>query len=482
MILKGYLFGALYGILCLALSFLLYKCGVEKKITRKVVHILVGFEWVILHHFMGPGIHFLVVCILFTLLLAFTHRRNLMPMIASEGDNAPGTVYYGIAMTIMATITLFVPSMIVPFGIGVFCTSLGDGLAGLLGQLITTPKNAKIYGNKTVYGTLFNFIVSAIVVGSFGHVFSLGLTIWHILAVAFFVTELELFTGRGLDNITITLGASLLSYFFINFPNTGNYIIPILLTPLIIVFARVKHALTVGGILAAIAVDIFISVALGNGGFGLLLAFFGLGILVDKIKKKYKKARQKAKEPTEKRGDCRDEVQVLANSLVATICAILYATTFRRVFVIAFTASLAEALADTVASGIGVLNRKAFDLFRMKPCSPGISGGMSLLGTASSLLAATLMGGLAVLFDLVSGWEALIIVIAAFLGGVFDSFLGSIVQVKYKCTVCGEIVEREEHCASPTEKVSGLTFVTNDIVNLLGTLFAAMLAAVIYTL
>ena len=144
------------------------------------------------------------------------------------------------------------------------------------------------------------------------------------------------------------------------------------------------------------------------------------------------------------------------------------------------TASLAEALADTVASGIGVLNRKAFDLFRMKPCSPGISGGMSLLGTASSLLAATLMGGLAVLFDLVSGWEALIIVIAAFLGGVFDSFLGSVVQVKFKCTVCGEIVEREEHCGHPTEKHSGLAFVTNDLVNLLGTAFAAIIASLIF--
>ncbi|MBR4836031.1 MAG: hypothetical protein IKU99_03365, partial [Clostridia bacterium] len=127
MIFKGYLFAAFYGIFCLALAALLYKLGVEKKITRKVVHILVGFEWVILNHFMGPSVHVLVVCVLFTLLLVLTHRKNLLPMISSDGDNAPGTVYYGIAMTIMATITLFVPKMIVPFGIGVFCTSLGDG-------------------------------------------------------------------------------------------------------------------------------------------------------------------------------------------------------------------------------------------------------------------------------------------------------------------------------------------------------------------
>lgn len=480
MILKGYLFGALYGLVCLALALLLYKLGVEKKITRKVVHILVGFEWVILHHFMGPSVHFLIVCILFTLLLLLSHRKNLMPMISSDGDNAPGTVYYGVAMTIMATVTLFVPSMIVPFGIGVFCTSFGDGFAGLLGQL-TTRHNPKIYGNKTIFGSLYNFLISLLVVVVFNISFSLGFSVWHILALAFFVTELELFTGHGLDNIVITLGAAFLSYAFLNFEATVSYLVPILLTPFIIAFSRLKRALTLGGILAAVAVDIFISVSLGNAGFGLLLAFFALGVAVDKIKKKYKKSRQKEKEPTEKRSDCRDEVQVLANSLVASVCAVLYAVTFKRVFVIAFVASLAEALADTVASGIGVLNPKAFDLFRMKHCKPGISGGMSVLGTASSLLAAMLMAGLACLFGLIDGGEFLLITASAFLGGVFDSFLGSIFQVKYRCTVCGEIVEREEHCASSTEKVSGLTFVSNDLVNLLGTLFAAAVAAALYT-
>ena len=482
MLIKGYIFGALYGLFCLALAFLLYKCGVEKKITRKVVHILVGFEWVILNRFMGPSVHFLAVCVMFTLLLLLTHRKNLMPMISSEGDNAPGTVYYGVAMTIMATVTLFVPSMIVPFGIGVFCTSFGDGLAGLMGQLIK-KHNPKIYGKKTLYGSLYNLMMCFIVVGIFNGKFTLNMSVWHVLAVAIFVTEIELFCGKGLDNIAITLGAAFLSYGFINFLETENYVVPILLTPLIIVFAHKKHALTSGGILAALAVDIFISLSLGNAGFGLLLAFFVLGIVVDKIKRRHKKRyKNKKSKSIEKRGDCRDEVQVLANGLVATACAVMYAITLNRLFVIAFAASLAEALADTVASGIGVLNPKAYDIFKMKPCTPGISGGMSLLGTVSSLLAATLMAGLAFLFNLVSGAEVLTITFAAFVGGVFDRFLGSVVQVKYRCSACGEITEREEHCSLPTEKHSGISFVSNDAVNLLGTLFSAIVSAVIYSL
>ena len=198
-----------------------------------------------------------------------------------------------------------------------------------------------------------------------------------------------------------------------------------------------------------------------------MLAFFAFGILTDKVKKKYKKVKQKKKESAEKRGDCRDQVQVLANSLVATICAILFGITHNRIFVIAFAASLAEALADTVASGIGVLNPKAYDLFRMKPCKPGISGGMSILGTFTSILASLLMAVLASLLGLVATNEIVTIMLCAFLGGIFDSFLGSILQVKYKCTVCGELVEREAHCGKPTTHHSGIKVMSNDLVNLL---------------
>ena len=480
MILKGYLFAALYGIFCLALAALLYKLGVEKKITRKVVHILVGFEWVILNHFMGPSVHFLVVCVLFTLLLALTHRKNLLPMISSDGDNAPGTVYYGIAMTIMATITLFVPKMIVPFGIGVFCTSLGDGMAGVFGQFLNTRRNFKIYGNKTIDGSMFCMLTCFIVVGVFNGIFNLGLSVWYVLAISFFAVELELFAVRGLDNISITLGTAFLSFALINYPVAENYLAPILLTPVIVVFANKKKALTIGGILAALAVDIIISITLGNSGFLLLLAFFAFGMLTDKVKKKYKKAKQNKNAPTEKRGDCRDQVQVLANSLVATICAILFGITNNRIFAIAYAASLAEALADTVASGIGVLNPKAYDLFRMKPCKPGISGGMSILGTVSSLLAALLMAVFAHLLGIVGNHEIVVVMICAFLGGIFDSFLGSLLQVKYKCTLCGELTEREEHCGAPTLHHSGIKVISNDIVNLLATAFSAILAIILF--
>ena len=344
----------------------------------------------------------------------------------------------------------------------------------MVGQCIRGRANPKIYGSKSLLGSLTNF--AACLVGTFliSTHFSLGLSVWQCLAVAAFATELELFTVRGLDNITITLGSSLLSYAFAYFDGAGNYILPILATPLIIALAHSGKALTKGGIIAAVIVDLAVSVSLGNFGFAILLTFFTMGVAIDKIKKRYNKAKQNV----ESKGSCRDSVQVLANGLLPAICAALYFVTSNFAFLAAFVASLAEALADTAASGIGSFSRRTFDPFRMKPIAKGLSGGMSVLGTLASLIGALVIALLAVHKI---GFEAsLVVVLSAFLGALFDSLLGSLLQVKYRCTVCGDIVERKSHCGSQTVKHSGISFITNDTVNLLGTLFSATVAMLIY--
>lgn len=478
MIFKGYLFSIVYAVLVLALGLALYKLRCPKKVTRKLVHILIGFEWVILYRFFGGGIHFLFVCLLFLGILLISYRKRLLPMIESDSDNSPGTVYYALAMSIMALITVFVPDMILPFGIGVFCTSLGDGFAGLLGQLMNTPSNGKIYGNKTIYGTLCNAIVCFIVAGVMNAKFDMGMADWHIVAIALFATLLELFATKGLDNITVTLGASFLSYFFIHFDRAENYIIPIILTPIMIAFASKKRALTSGGIITAIIVDIIISISLGNFGFVILLSFFALGLITDKIKKRHKSKGRNAKNCG--KSNPRDHRQVLANSLVAAVCSLLFLLTSNRVFVVLFVAAFAEALADTAASGIGSLSDKAYDPFRMRPCRAGLSGGMSLIGTMSSIVGAAVISLIAYAFGMLSIIESVIIILAGFLGGIFDSLLGSLIQVKYRCTVCDEITEKAMHCNTSTIKHSGIRFVDNNFVNFMSTVFASVLASVLY--
>lgn len=475
MIIKGYFFSLLYGIICLALAFILYKLGVPKKTTRKVVHILIGFEWVILNHYIGSSVHFIAVCLIFLSLLIVAYRKRLMPMISSDGDNAPGTVYYAAAMTVMSIITYFIPSMMYPFGIGVFCTSLGDGLAGVVGQSLPSKINPKIYENKTVFGALANFAVSLLAVIAISAFFDMGITLLGCVAIAALSLELELFTKKGLDNVTITLGTSLLSFGFVNFDAIANYIIPILATPLIIAFAIKRNALTADGVIAAIILDVIISVSLGNFGFVILLSFFVLGIVTDKIKKNAEKREQNGEIVKKRHGETRNCTQVLCNGAVGACASFLYLVTGERLFLISFLASFAEALSDTSASGIGALSKTAFDVFRMKRCDKGLSGGVSLVGTVASLVGSSVIAVIAVSFGVIDIGEALIVSLCGFLGCVFDTLLGSLVQVKYLCSKCGKIVEKRNHCGETTVYYRGVKFIDNSAVNFLGTLFSALL-------
>ena len=430
MILKGYIFGIAYALVCLLLSFILYKLGLPKKYTRKLVHILVGFEWVILYTFMGAGIHFLAVCVIFLILLTVAYKGKLMPMISSDADNAPGTVYYAAAMTGVATLGCFVPEVMLPFGIGVMCTSIGDGMAGVVGQLVK-GKNPKIYGNKTLLGSATNFVMSALSAYVLSLVFSMEISVSNCLAIALLSAMLELITPYGLDNVSITWGATALAYSFMYIGAIYNYLAPILLTPLIIIFAVKKRALTIDGIIAAIILDAAVSLAFGNFGFLILSSFFVGSVIVDKIKKHNKK-RSRNDENGER--DCRNYMQVLANGMVAFVVAIAFVVTGKRLFIIPFVASLTEAFSDTAASGLGAFSETTFDPFRWKKCENGLSGGMSVIGTLSSLFGSVLIASVAYAigsfgFGLTDFY---IVVASAFAGAVLDSALGSLLQVKYK--------------------------------------------------
>ena len=201
-----------------------------------------------------------------------------------------------------------------------------------------------------------------------------------------------------------------------------------------------------------------------------------LSVAVDKVKK-----HRKQEDTITKKGDCRDGVQVIANGLIPMMMALMYSGTGNPAFIVGYIAALAEATADTAASGIGVYARGVFDLFRMKKTLPGLSGGMSVIGTVASLLGATVIAAVALTFGVINFELFVLVSLCAFLGAIFDSMLGSLLQVKYKCRVCGYITEREVHCDKKTEKHSGFAFFDNDVVNLFSGAFSAILAALLFS-
>jgi uncharacterized protein (TIGR00297 family) len=213
-----------------------------------------------------------------------------------------------------------------------------------------------------------------------------------------------------------------------------------------------------------------------NFGFVLLLAFLVLSIVIDKIKKHF----GKKSDAISNRGDERDEIQVFANGIVPLLCAVLYFITGQFAFVIGYNAALAECFADTAASGIGSLAKSAFDPFKMKRVEQGLSGGMSLPGTLASIIAPFLFLLISVGFGILDFKLLIICAVAAFLGALADSMLGSLWQVKFKCKSCGAVTEKNIHCGQQTVIISGFKVITNDVVNIISSFIAALVSIALF--
>ena len=112
----------------------------------------------------------------------------------------------------------------------------------------------------------------------------------------------------------------------------------------------------------------------------------------------------------------------------------------------------------------------------------GVSGGMTLLGTCASLIGAICFSIAIVCICQLKLFMILIIAIIIYSGSIIDSVLGSMIQVKYKCDVCGVTTEKEEHCGNNTSIISGYRWIDNDIVNCISGLFVFALSFILFAI
>jgi uncharacterized membrane protein len=109
----------------------------------------------------------------------------------------------------------------------------------------------------------------------------------------------------------------------------------------------------------------------------------------------------------------------------------------------------------------------------MKPVSPGTSGGISEQGTFAGAVGALIiaLSGYVWYSDLKT---VIIVVLAGVAGSLGDSVVGATLQVQYRCEICRKETERSVHCGKQTTQVAGVSWINNDIVNLLCSLVGAL--------
>jgi uncharacterized protein (TIGR00297 family) len=229
------------------------------------------------------------------------------------------------------------------------------------------------------------------------------------------------------------------------------------------------RSLDAGGALMAFAVGTAAFGGLGAAGAGVLLAFFITSVALSRVGKAEKRKRLVDIGKT----GARDASQVFANGGVAAICALLALADARYGF--AFAGAFAAATADTWGTEIGTLaRRRPRSILTLRPVATGLSGGVTLPGTMAEVAGALFIALVAEAF----GLRAVGAVAAGGVAGALvDSLLGASLQSLRWCPQCRRACETEPHaCGANTTPLRGLSFVSNDVVNLACTLAGAAVA------
>ncbi|MBV9647132.1 MAG: DUF92 domain-containing protein [Candidatus Eremiobacteraeota bacterium] len=248
-----------------------------------------------------------------------------------------------------------------------------------------------------------------------------------------------------------------------------NFDIGALCSGAIVFVALRAGTLTAGGALAAFFVGALTFGALGPPGAFVLIAFFVTSVLLSRLGR----SRKRGSGDIAKAGP-RDGAQVLANGGIATVCALLTLTGEAR-YAVAFAGAFAAANADTWGTELGMLARATpRSILTFRPVAPGISGGVTLVGTVAEVLGAGLIAAVAALSGVAAAWP---IFAGGVAGALIDSVLGASLQSLRWCPQCHRVCETDPHrCGANTTLVRGASWIGNDAVNTAATAVGALVA------
>ncbi len=175
-----------------------------------------------------------------------------------------------------------------------------------------------------------------------------------------------------------------------------------------------------------------------------------------------------------KRDKRRNIKQVAANGGVAFVVALINIIIHMEGATIIISASFAAAAADTWATEWGSsLGGSPLSLKTFRYTEPGESGAISIVGSLAMVSGAISVALSGYIIGLYSFNLLIPISIAGIVGAMVDSFAGAYVQALWRDS-SGKIAETREPKHIYNQRICGLSWVNNDVVNLLATLSSAI--------
>ena len=355
--------------------------------------------------------------------------------------------------------------------------ALSDALTAVAGILLSSRFFRFTSDPKSAIGSSTFFIVTIVVILLFPEARSIifSVPLWAsavlLIVIALLLTAIEALASRGTDNLFIPLAAWLLIKHLSFASLHSSFVIGLGITcALAFVFIAIgmrMRWLTLGGAIAASLIGLWVMYFAGPLWLIPLFVFLIGSTLIGRS------GRSMASDP--KHGKPRDAIQVICNGGVFAAAASIPDPQLAH---FAMGASIAVSAADTWASEIGMAFRgRTIDIASGRLIPPGLSGGISLAGSAGALLASVLFGAIGMLLIDRDRWILLLfIAIAGMSGMLLDSLLGSKLQPRFQAND-GSLSDVRH---SGSKQISGVRWMTNDAVNIISNLIITVLSLLLF--
>ena len=180
----------------------------QRELSRKIVHIGTGAVVPLAWFFEIPFVVALPVAAVITVVTTINHQWRFIPAVEDVDRNSYGTIAYGIAITTL--LLLFWPTRADAVSAGVLAMALGDGLAGLIGRNVASPKWVLFGQTKSSVGTMTMAVVSGLVLIGLARWSGADLSLPAALGMVAMATGLEQLSWSGLDNLSVPLSVGVL--------------------------------------------------------------------------------------------------------------------------------------------------------------------------------------------------------------------------------------------------------------------------------
>ena len=330
--------------------------------------------------------------------------------------------------------------------------ALSDASAGLVGRRWGAPKLNFLSESKSYQGAFAFFATASIVMAVRFPDLHLG---WWLL-LSLIPTLTELFSWRGSDNFFLPIFTVGWIQLVLQSPFIGSWI-GVLVGGVIVLFlvwfVRSRNWLDQTGSLAALWIAAILWMSGGWKALSAPVFLLVVGSITGKL--------IRPNHASEKRS----AQQVFSNGLFGVVLYMLYGLTGQFHWLLLAWGSFAISVCDTISSEVGVaVGGRTYNAVTLRSMQPGLSGGISLAGTAGGLAALLLLVLFLGVILPVSPIQLLWVLSTGLIGMLVDSILGSKWQALWRQ---GEAWS-EVSSNSPQEVlVKGLPWLDNHWVNFL---------------